>query len=80
MILRSGTLVIVVEMNATVSQWETMQNCKSLQKGTMFTNTAVLIRYDWPQGIPVTDWLAGSEQEVASFSKYESGFVAFAVS
>ena len=31
---------------------------------TNSTNTAIATRYDWPGEIPVTEWLAGSQQEV----------------
>ena len=36
--VRSGILAIAVEMNATVSQWETMQNSKSLQRNHFHHN------------------------------------------
>ena len=31
---------------------------------TNSTSTAIATRYDWPGEIPVTEWLAGSQQEV----------------
>ena len=31
---------------------------------TNSTTTAIATRYDWPGEIPVTEWLAGSQQEV----------------